>query len=431
MSDQTDKILPRLQQTKVPGLNLPPELIHPQYGGYSILNIPNSICKLLGAPPKNRIPALDPEILDPLGENIQKVLVILMDALALHRLRNWIDEHPEIIWGKLVADGLLAPITSISPSTTSAAMTTYWTDTAPFAHGITGYEMWLKEYGMVVNSILHTPMSFKSGGAGILEKAGFSPEEFLPVSPLDIHLAQHGIESHVFQHYAIINSGLSQMFFREVTRHGIASAADLWHSILELWQKPASSGKTFAWAYWSNVDTLGHYHGPDDPRSASEFTSFSRNFAEIFLNQLSPDERKGTLVILTADHGQITTDKFDPHYELCNHPEFLNLLHIKPTGENRLAFLHTRPGQSAAVREYVDQTWPGQFTLLESQEAAEKGLFGPGTMHPDLPNRIGDLTAVAHRDAFWWWGDRPNPIVGRHGGLGAQEMLVPFLAARL
>ena len=430
MPDLTAKFLPRLQQTKIAGIDLPAELIHPQYDGFSILNTPNSICKLLGAPPRNEVPALDPAILDPLGDGIDQVLVILMDALALHRLQNWIAERPEMVWGKLMADGVLAPLTSICPSTTSAAMTTYWTATSPYAHGITGYEMWLKEYGMVVNSILHTPMSFKTGGVGLLENAGFDPEEFLPVPPLDTHLAEFGIEAHAFQHYSIINSGLSQMFFRDAKRHGIASPADLWHSMLDLWQQPTDK-KTFAWAYWSIVDSMSHSYGPDDPRNRSEFASFSRDFEEIFLNQLSAEQRKGTLVILTADHGQIETDRYDLHYELRNHPEFLEMLHIRPTGENRLAFLHVKPGKIEAVKQYVEHAWPGQFTLLDSLDAAEKGLFGPGEMHPDLPNRIGDLTAVANGEAFWWWGDRANPISGRHGGLGAQEMLVPFLAARL
>ena len=48
MPDLTAKILPRLQDTKIPGIDLPAELIHPQYDGFSILNTPNSICKLQG-----------------------------------------------------------------------------------------------------------------------------------------------------------------------------------------------------------------------------------------------------------------------------------------------------------------------------------------------------------------------------------------------
>ena len=101
-----------------------------------------------------------------------------------------------------------------------------------------------------------------------------------------------------------------------------------------------------------------------------------------------------------------------------------------PTGENRLAFLYIKPGQVEAVREYIERTWPNQFTLLNSAYAIEKGLFGPGEKHPRLLDRTGDLVALARGQAFWWWGAQPNPIYGRHGGLSSEEMLVPFLAAR-
>ena len=430
MTDLTNELIPRLKAHKLPGLDLPEELVHPNYDGLSILNTPNSLCALLGVPPKNGIPALSPEILSPLGEDIDKVLVILMDALALHRLKAWMAAQPDMVLNRLAADGVLAALTSITPSTTSAALTTYWTAAPARMHGITGYEMWLKEYGMVVNSIMHTPMSFRGGGIGSLEHAGFSPETFLPVQALGPHLAGHGVEAHVFQHYSIIDSGLSKMFFNETIRHGCGGAVDMWYQAQQLWASH-QDGKLLAWVYWPDVDSLSHYHGPDDPRTQYEFSAFSQTFEKLFLDRLSAEARRGTTVILTADHGQITTNKLDGHYDLNNHPELTRRLHILPTGENRLAFLHVRPGQTEAVREYVERTWPNQFTLLESAYAVEKGLFGPGERHPGLLDRVGDLTAVARGTAFWWWGNKPNPIIGRHGGLSADEMVVPFLAARL
>jgi len=163
MTDLTTELIPRLKAHKLPGLDLPDDLIHPNYDGLSILNTPNSLGVLLGVPPKNGVPPLSAEILSPLGEEIDKVLVILMDALALHRLKAWMADQPDMIWNQLAADGVLASLTSIAPSTTSAALTTYWTSAPARVHGITGYEMWLKEYGMVVNSIMHTPMSFRGG----------------------------------------------------------------------------------------------------------------------------------------------------------------------------------------------------------------------------------------------------------------------------
>ncbi len=165
-----------------------------------------------------------------------------------------------------------------------------------------------------------------------------------------------------------------------------------------------------------------------DPRA--EFESFSNAFERLFLNRLSAAARRDTLVVLTADHGQITTNP-DPHYDLRNHPSLARRLHILPTGENRLAYLYIRPGQSEAVREYLERTWPGQFLLIEPAFAVANGLFGPGQPHPLLSERLGDLMVLSRGPAYLWWADKENLLIGRHGGMSAEEMLVPFLAAKL
>ena len=430
MTDLTPTLLPELKNHRLPGLDLPEELIAPKYDGQSILNTPNSVCRLLGIPAKNDIPTLRPEILGPFLPEADRVLVVLVDALALHRFQAWRQERPEMVWNQFAESGVLAPLTSIAPSTTSAAITTYWTAEPPRTHGIVGYEMWLKEFGMVVNSIQHTPMSFRGGGTGSLEYAGFSPQDFLPVDRLAPHLIRHGIEPHAFQHYSIINSGLSEMFMDQAHRHGVNGVADLWYQVWQLWEEKAGE-KLYTWVYWSDVDSLSHLYGPEDGRIPEEFASFSLNFERIFLDRLSPKAKENSLVILTADHGQIATNKEDDHYDLRNHPDFTRRLHILPTSENRLSILHIKPGQTEAVREYIERTWPNQFTLLESAYAIEKGLLGPGQSHSGLVDRTGDLIALARGQAFWWWGDKPNPIIGRHGGLSEEEMVVPFLAGRL
>jgi hypothetical protein len=38
---------------------------------------------------------------------------------------------------------------------------------------------------------------------------------------------------------------------------------------------------------------------------------------------------------------------------------------------------------------------------------------------------------AAHNDAYLWWADKENPLVGRHGGLSAEEMIVPLLSVML
>lgn len=419
--------LEALRQHTMPGFEHTPGFVYPRYEGRSILNIPNSVAGWLGAPPFGA-PPLAEELRAALAPNWQRVVLLLVDALAFHRLRAWLGEPQFAALAALRQNGVLAPLTSISPSTTCAALTSLWTGVPAAQHGTVGYELWLREYGLVANMILHAPFSFERQ-TGSLQYAGFDAANALGLPTLGSHLAGAGVQSYAFQHISIINSGLSSMFFADVQRNGYMTPVDLWASLREHIEVHAAE-RAFYWAYWGDVDNFSHRFGPDHPRVHAEFAAFVAALEEHFLKPLSPELRKDTLFILAADHGQVHTEK-DPHYDLRNHLGLLRRLHMQPTGENRLAFLYVRPGQIEAVREYIERTWPGQFVVLESAYAAEQGLFGPGPQSPHLADRMGDLAVIARGNAYWWWGHKENPLLGRHGGLMEQEMVVPFLAAGL
>ena len=428
MPDLTTKLFPDLKKHHLPGLDLGGDLIIARYADQSILNIPSSICRWLNVPDLGAGP-LRAEILLSPGDGIRRVILVLMDALSLHRFRAWLENGDLPIWHSLTNDGILAPLTSITPSTTCAATTTLWTGQSPASHGIVGYETFLKEYSLVANMILHTPMTFRGGGLGSLEHTGFKPEEFLPVPTLGPHLRAHGITPYAFQSHNIAHSGLSRMFMQDVQIKPFSTPAEMWINVRQLIEaKPEE--RFYSWIYWGQVDGLSHYYEPDDERVLAEFSNFSFAFEEFFLKNLRPSVHKDTLLILTADHGQINTPD-DPKYLYKNHPRLDDLLHIKPTGENRLMYLYIRPGKTAAVKEYFNQTWPGQFSLIDPEQAIESGLFGPGEKHPRLRERIGDLVVIPHQNAYLWWGEEDNFLRGRHGGLTQDEMLVPFLAVRL
>ena len=425
MSDLTTEQLQTLSKYRIPKLELGDDVIHPNYAGRSIFNIPASICQLLGAPQIAGTP-LASELSSLLEERYQRVILILMDALAFHRLQDWMQDGAARIWGELADKGSLLPITSITPSTTSAALTTLWSGRSASEHGLTGYEMWMKEYGVVANTILHSPITFRGGSVGSLEHAGFDPLKYLPFPTMGTHLAENGIKTYAFQYAGIIGSGLSRMLFRDVEINAFHTAADLWINLRRLLEKPTRQ-KQYIWVYWSEVDHFSHLYGPDDERTAAEFATFSNAMEQFFLSRLPSSVQGESLLLLTADHGQITTEK-DPRYELRNHPNLMNILHIAPTGENRLAYLYIRPGQIEAVHNYLEKTWPGEFTLIESDAAMHRGLFGPGQPHPLLAERLGEIIVAARDHAYLWWADKDNPLVGRHGGLHPHEMLVPLLA---
>ena len=427
MPDLTSKLLPDLEQNRLPELDLGPNSLYPSYLGQSILNIPSSITRVFDIPTLDSLP-LRREILDQLTGPYRRVIFLLVDALALGRVRTWLQEPEFAALNEMVSRGVMAPLTSIVPSTTCAALTTLWTGASAAEHGILGYELWLKEYGLVANMITHSPFSFERK-VGFLQYAGFVPEKFLSMPTLGSHLRANGVNSYALQHHSILGSGLSSMYFMDVNRVGFHSPVDLWITLRKLIEANPNE-KAFYSIYWPDVDTMGHKYGPNDERVRAVFASFVRNLADLFLDGLDSRFRRETLFVLAADHGMVHTEN-DPHYDLRNHPNLARRLHMQPTGENRLAYLFVKPGQSEAVREYIEKTWPNQFLVLDSSYVRNSGLFGPGTSHPRMAERIGDLVVLAKGDAYWWWGEKDNPLVGRHGGLSPEDMLVPFLAAPL
>jgi hypothetical protein len=426
MPDMTDNMLTRLSTPKLEGLDLGEGVIHPAYDGLSILNLPASVCHWLGAsgPPH---PRLDIPELDAMVEGVKQVIVVLIDAVSHDRFRGWIagtaaELDPE-------SDHcLLAPLTSVVPSTTSSALTTLWTGRSPAEHGILGYEIFLKEYGLVANMITHAPMAF-DGSGGSLYAAGFQPEAALPVPRLGKYFKSAGVEAHAFLHYSIGRSGLSRMHYAGVEKHMFSGLADLWIGVRDLAQSSLENPRLI-WVYYGAVDGVSHRHGPSSERARAEFITFIQALTQNFIGDLPPVARHQSLLFILTDHGQITTTK-DPKFELCNHPDLVSSLHILPTGENRLLYLYPRPGRVKQVIEYFENTWPQSFSLIPSEKALKAGLFGPGTPAIEARDRLGDLIAVSQGDAYLWWASKENPLLGRHGGLSPEEMLVPLMAVRL
>jgi hypothetical protein len=420
MADLTEKFLPLIQAHRLPDLNLGPDLLYPYYHGHSLLNLPTSICHLFDLPDFGTEP-LAPELVRPFLSDYKRIVLFVLDGMGLFLFQNFLRQGLGQVWEERMEQATLLPITSICPSTTSAALTTLWTGAGASAHGITGYEMWLKEYGVVANMISHTPMAF-SGDTGGLKRAGFKPETFLPLPVMGQHLMQYGIQSYAFMHHSIARSGLSAMHLQQTSVYSFNNPGDMLVS-LRNFLNDKTGEKLYTYVYWGDLDELSHRFGPDDERIAAEFDAFSHIFSRYFLDGLLPSARKETLLLVTADHGQIHTPKLSD-FDLRKHPTLLSALHILPTGENRLSFLFPRPGQVDFVKGYVEETWPEKFSIIPTDQVLKSGLLGPGKRHPRLTDRVGDLVAIARGNAYWWWAEKENPLLGRHGGLTPDEMLV-------
>lgn len=430
MQKQFSDLYHRLIENCIPGIPKFSNQVHPFYAGLSIANIPASVCCWLGCPSPVEN-ALDVSVLRQLDQDYQHVILVLVDGLSLRLFQRFYEDtvenglHRE--WQGIFRDGLFLPLTSIAPSTTSAALTTLWTARFPAEHGIIGYELFLKEYGFIANMITHSVSAFINEPVD-MKKAGFEPSACLPIETMGQYLATQGIITSAYQHQSISVSGLSQMLLSGTDRFSYNSLDDLWSLLLQTLQRSRNQ-KSYSYVYWSGLDTFSHHAGPDSQLLYQEWLNFAAVLNH-FIARHQTEKNQRTLLLVTADHGQIATN-IQTKYDLHNHPGLTHHLVMMPTGESRLPFLFTKPGALAAVQDYLNAHWQGQFSLLPSQSALDCGLLGNSPAHQTTQDRIGDQVVFPKDNAYWWWVKKENHLLGRHGGLSAEEMLVPFFALPL
>ena len=196
------------ERQNLPGLKNSPDILLPNYDGFGLANLSPSISRWLGGP-ELLSPVFADAILNQFAPKYKRIVMLLVDALGYNQLIRLMEQNESDFWQRKLGASKLFPITSISPSTTASALTTIWTGTTPHEHGIIGYEMWVKSLGMVINTIVHSPITFW-GDVGGLARAGFDPVSFLGLPPLGELFANSGIESHAFVPAGIANSGLSR-----------------------------------------------------------------------------------------------------------------------------------------------------------------------------------------------------------------------------
>ena len=406
---------------------LPEEFILPHYGGYSIANVPATVARLLGVELKDAVPPLAEELWAGMAAGVQRVVLVVLDAVGyLHFRQALADDAPAL--ARLAQAGRLAPITSIFPSTTVTALTTLWTGRAPLGHGFVGTRLLLPEEGMLANMLRLAPATH--GKSGALVDWGWEPEEFVTVPSLGHQLTAGGVRTVAHTHLSFIGGGLTHIFLRGMeTLRGHVGYSDMWINLRQTLAERQGE-RLFASAYWGGVDSTSHVYGPGSEPWRAALRHLARSMEEDFLAPLPAAAREGTLLILTADHGQTSTPPERVVF-LGDHPALRQMLLLPPAGEPRAAYLYVRTGQAEAVRDYVAEHLADRFVLVETERALAAGLFGAGEPTPEIRARLGDMLLLAHDDSRLKVKKEPVPFHGHHGSLTAEEMLVPGLIVRL
>ncbi|MDH3317158.1 MAG: alkaline phosphatase family protein [Gammaproteobacteria bacterium] len=385
----------------------------PDYSGNGIVNLMTSIVAGLGpipAEPRNGDRLYKPHsvVTPDMLEASKHVVLMVFDGLGYGYLRRRIPD------GALSA-GLNAPMTSVFPSTTTSAISTFLTADAPQQHGLTGWYIWLREIGMVAS-----PLPFRSRpGSKLLGSFGLRPGTLFDRRSV---FDQIDRDCFMVQPATLWDSPYTRAHTGSAMVKPYRKLKQMFARIRRI---TASRKPSFTYAYWPELDTLGHRHGMESESAVDHLAEIDQGVADL----LDVIQRHDVCLIVTADHGFVDTDE-QSWVELSGHPELGATLAVPLCGEPRAAYCYVHPDRRDEFEGYVRERLSHQCDLHKSEDLFARGYFGHGIPHPRLRERIGHYCLImkgnyAIRDRLETEKHGKN-MIGVHGGVSDAEMLVPL-----
>ena len=376
--------------------------MRPDYSGGSLVNLVASIVAARGGKPLHApLAGLPADAL----RDARNVVLLIVDGLG----DNYLVQRGA---GGELARRRRGALTSVFPSTTASAITTSYTGRTPLEHGLTGWFTYFGEAGCV-----SAALPFRSRG-------DFLPLARRGVTPGQIYVSGSIFESlpekcFVVTYKEIVDSEYNAHHCRGAQRIAYETLDELVAHIAAA----VKSGpeRKFVYAYWPVYDMISHRFGAHSAEAFEQLGKIDAAFGAL-LGRLAGTE---TAVVATADHGFIDV----PPEESLELPPFLaSMLRFPLSGERRVAYCHVYSENEFAKRA---KDWLGERAdVVPSKALIDDGWFGPGTPHPRIAERVGDVALVMRGRTTvkdFTPGESRHLHIGNHGGTSDDEMLIPLI----
>jgi predicted AlkP superfamily pyrophosphatase or phosphodiesterase len=355
----------------------------PEYDGACITNVVPALLHLTD----RALPWLPAVALD-----AERVVLLVLDGLGWNQLDARRHLAPTLAG---LAGG---PITTVAPSTTATALTSISTGVPPGEHGVMGYRMAVR--GEVLNVLRWTTPD------------GDARRRIVPTD-IQSHPAFDGQRPPVVTKAEFAASGFTLAHLDHVRFTGYRTLGTLTAELGRL----TRAGEPFVYAYYEGLDKVSHEYG-----LGAQYDEEMR-WLDHLVATLLESLPAGTALVVTADHGQVETG--DDVVELPSDV----LTHVAmQSGEGRFRWLHARAGRVAALHEAAVAGLGDRAWVRTREQAVAEGWYGP-VVTDAAASRLGDVLLAARGTvAFHDPNDTgPYVLVGRHGSLTEDEMLVPLL----
>ncbi|HEV7664052.1 MAG TPA: alkaline phosphatase family protein [Chloroflexota bacterium] len=415
--------------------------VRPDWAGRGLANIAPSILRLLAPSIEVELPSLAPGVLPAaMTHGVKTIVLVVADGLGHLQLEREVAAGnapclSELLKRAAAGDSQVAygPLTSVFPTTTVAALGSINSGVAPSDHGLLAYSLYLEEFNTIAEMIRWGPAGRRGSFAD--PEFGVQPESFFWVDTIYARLQAAGVRrTFAVNPVHFAGTALTRMLHQHATSDGYVATSSLEPIVSRLVAEAEET--TYIYAYWPTVDTIAHVIGPLTAEHSAEVAAFDLQLGRLLRNVARRDD---TLLLMTADHGHVDTG---PEFSvsLGEHPELMGMLRVPPAGERRGVYLHAKPGAAAEVSAYARERLRDVAPPLLREDAVELGLFGPGPLSDRAASRIGDVLLFPRRNlqliAPVETPDgtpsqhKGTVFKGLHGGLTADEALVPLLAFR-
>lgn len=403
--------------------------VKPLYQSYCFANLPATIQFLLTGLGQSALPI---DVFSGLPTRYNKVALLFVDAFGWRFFGQYADKYP--LLKTFLQHGTVSKLTSQFPSTTLAHVTCINTGLNVAQSGM--YE-W-NYYEPLVDAVV-TPLRFSYAGDSrqdTLKAAGIPAEMFYPTRTLHQTLHSLGVQSHAFQPSAYIHSTYSSIIFRGATsRYPFRSLEDaldqLTQQILTKEESPA-----YYLLYYDKIDAACHVAGPNSQVLADEIDYFFSTLEQRLyqrLRHLTGD----TLLMLTADHGQIEVSPQTTFYLNREIPGIEHYLRtnqagapLVPAGSARDLFLHVKEELLDEAIDLLQRSLAGRAEVYRTSELIAENLFGSTRPSSAFLARVGNVVILPYaRETVWWFetGRFAMHFQGHHGGMTPEEMEIPLL----
>jgi hypothetical protein len=399
-----------------------PNTVKPLYDSYCFSRIPGTIYNLLTG---GNDPALPPSTLQGLPAQVNKVILLFVDAFGWRFFEKYSDQYPFL--KRFITDGVVSKLTTQFPSTTAAHYTTIQTGLPIGIHGV--YEGY---YEPLVDRVI-APLMFSFSAGGSLLQTGIEPQEFCSKVNLHRRLREQGIKSYLFQDHDPYSDALAAGAHKIMPYRTFSEAlSNLADAVLN------EAGKAYYFMYFGYLDAIAHEYGPGSRPFEAEVDTWFNGLERLLHNQLK-GQAKDTMLLVIADHGHTEISPETTLYLEDIAPSVIDLFNTNragneklfPVGSVRDMFLYIRPDSLEEAHATLTERLDGRAEVHYVKDLIAEGFFGSGEVSDVFLSHAADLVILPHDHESVWWlngGQYRQTARGYHGGLSANEMETIFLA---